>query len=214
VSVTASSGLRPLHKAVQNKNFGLVELLLVNNANVDAEDSLSGTPLHDAAWNSAQLTEVLLYRGANINARTIYLRTPLHIACSNNKSDCIEVLVRRGAELNGKDVNGGTPLDLYLSTSTNPPEVGASMAYHGALCGLEINYPRVQNMVFHEKFRISEKWPRNFGNLPPKWKIVVWEWLFVVEEMRRMGLGLPRELCMLVAEKIILVFPVKIRLKE
>jgi len=76
----------------------VVDLLLANNADVNAKDNKSGfTPLHFAAgMGHKDLVELLLAHKADVNAKDNNGHTPLAWALHNNHKDVAEVLRRHG----------------------------------------------------------------------------------------------------------------------
>src|SRR5438105_3577846 len=59
-----------LHAAVRAGDLAEVREALAAGADVNARDTLGGTPLLDAAWSgNLEITNLLLARGADVNAR-------------------------------------------------------------------------------------------------------------------------------------------------
>jgi ankyrin repeat protein len=70
-----------LHWAAAGGQNEIVELLINNGADVNAKDSLDGTPLHLAAREGHMETaELLIAEGADVNAKTADGGTPLDVA--------------------------------------------------------------------------------------------------------------------------------------
>ena len=62
----------------------IVNILLQNDADVNAADGDGLTPLHDAAYNGhTDIVDLLIENKADINAKDIYGLTPLHWAGKN-----------------------------------------------------------------------------------------------------------------------------------
>jgi ankyrin repeat protein len=80
----------------------VVEVLLANGAEVDAESNKGHTALHRAvARGCKQIAELLLAKGAKVNAKDKWGRTPLEVAVSEDHKDIVELL-RRHSGVNGK----------------------------------------------------------------------------------------------------------------
>lgn len=86
VNVSSNEFVTPLHVAVERRNLSLVELLVGNNANVNAPDFAGETPLHSALeYGTVEILIHLLYVGhADANVR------------SENDVDALEMLSARG----------------------------------------------------------------------------------------------------------------------
>jgi hypothetical protein len=91
----------PLHKALKEKEWEIVRLLVERKANVNTRDEFGDTPLHVAARvGNRKAIELLLDRGAldDIHVRNNYGDTPLHAAArASNNRKAIELLLDRGA---------------------------------------------------------------------------------------------------------------------
>jgi hypothetical protein len=75
----------------------VVELLLANEANVNAEDGNDRTPLHWAAGaGHVDVVELLLARKADVNAKDNKGNTPLHFAAIKGQLDVVELLRQHG----------------------------------------------------------------------------------------------------------------------
>ena len=88
----------PLHVAILADRQEVVELLIANNADVNALSSTFGTPLHVAALKgSAAITSLLIANGANVTARDSIGLTPLHLAAEKGYLAVAELLIDAGA---------------------------------------------------------------------------------------------------------------------
>ena len=77
-------GDMPLHWAAMNGHKDMVELLLANNAGINATNFVGWTPLHyAAAGGQKEVVELLLTSNANVNAQNNGGETPLHWAARN-----------------------------------------------------------------------------------------------------------------------------------
>lgn len=88
-----------LHAAVSDPvtDDGVIELLIDNDANLEARDSRGETPLHNAVWRAddpLKTSKLLLDRGAFVNSRNSKGETPLEIARSRSRESVREELIR------------------------------------------------------------------------------------------------------------------------
>ena len=94
----------PLHLAAATNRGKIVELLLLNGAEVNAKAFQYGddaardrgiTPLHAAAGNGhVGIAKLLIENGANLNANS-HGNTPLHAASISNTKDLVELQRQR-----------------------------------------------------------------------------------------------------------------------
>ncbi|MEO8474629.1 MAG: ankyrin repeat domain-containing protein [Chryseolinea sp.] len=85
----------PIHSSCSISSFELTELLLKNNANVNATQQQGVTPLHGTAHNgNHELTKLLIEYGADLGAKTDGGKTPLDMAVE--KADIILAESLRG----------------------------------------------------------------------------------------------------------------------
>ena len=71
-------GYTPLHKAINSRYLGMVDILVAEGADVNAKNNYGSTPLHMAVsehWGDA--IELLIDNGGNINAKNNTGETPL-----------------------------------------------------------------------------------------------------------------------------------------
>jgi ankyrin repeat protein len=128
--------MTPLHWAVLKGNKEVVELLLVNKADVNAKDNGGDTPLYYAAkYGRKEIMELLLANGSDVNAANKDGWTPLHIAASNGRKEIAELLLANKAEINAKNNKGLTPLRL-----TEIPEVKKVVVQCSDMGGITIFY--------------------------------------------------------------------------
>ncbi len=71
-------GRTPLHGAALHSRTEIAELLIDNDADVDAKNEWGGTPLHNAALGGhKEIAELLIAEGANVNAKNKNGDTPM-----------------------------------------------------------------------------------------------------------------------------------------
>ena len=112
VNATNQEGNTRLHKAIQQDDMPIFQLLLANGANLEITDDEGRTPLYFAcAEGSLDICSFLLAHGADPNTKTTYQQdTPLHAACRGGHLG--PVLRLFDATVDTKDVDGHTPLHL------------------------------------------------------------------------------------------------------
>ena len=104
-------GRTPLHFAAIHGKKELVQLLIINGANVKIADDSGKTPLHKAASHGKkEMTEILAANGADVNRADVSGRTPLHESALNGHCRVVKLLLANSAEVNKADNSGKTPL--------------------------------------------------------------------------------------------------------
>jgi ankyrin repeat protein len=105
--------MTPLLSAAGSGHKDVVEFLLANHADVDAQDFTGETALaHAAQQGNEEMAELLLDNKADINARDKNGETPLYASFFMWHKDMAELLLAHGADPNIADANGKTPLHL------------------------------------------------------------------------------------------------------
>ena len=88
------------------------QLLIVNGAEIDAQDEDGLTPLMFATLDGQQeVVELLILSGVYLNKIDAEGRTALHYAAKYGQKEILELLIAYYAELNIRDYFGKTPLD-------------------------------------------------------------------------------------------------------
>ncbi|KAJ8780018.1 hypothetical protein J1605_012054 [Eschrichtius robustus] len=107
-------GLACLHIATLQRNWPLMELLLQNGADINAQEGTSGkTALHLAVETHERgLVQFLLQAGARVDARMLNGCTPLHLAAGRGLSSISSTLCEAGADSLLRNVEDETPQDL------------------------------------------------------------------------------------------------------
>ncbi|XP_051008865.1 NF-kappa-B inhibitor epsilon [Acomys russatus] len=107
-------GLACLHIATLQRNQPLIELLLQNGADIDAQEGTSGkTALHLAVETQERsLVQFLLQAGARVDARMLNGCTPLHLAAGRGLNSISSTLCEAGADSLLLNVENETPQDL------------------------------------------------------------------------------------------------------
>ena len=120
VSRVDASTNKSLHEASERGLLERVRELLVQGADVSAQDEMGRTPLHVAS--TAAVAQVLIEAGADLEAQDQYGRTPLHWASLLGYTETVKLLIAQGVNLEAQmQDKGGTP--LYLASWTGHLEV-------------------------------------------------------------------------------------------
>jgi ankyrin repeat protein len=117
VNAYAADGFQPLGLAAFFGHLAVVELLLIQGAEVNSasKNDLCVMPLHSAAASQhLEIAQALLEQGADPNTRQAGDFTPIHSAAQNGQLEMIHLLLEYGADLNAKSAKGQTPLMIAL----------------------------------------------------------------------------------------------------
>jgi len=114
--VTHDDGWTPLHLAVNNDNFNIVEVLITNGADVNAKDLDDWTPLQIAAQNGyVDITEILTEcHDSIVDEKDSNGQTALHLVACDGHANVIHVLIKNGASVNLIDNLQQTALSLAV----------------------------------------------------------------------------------------------------
>jgi hypothetical protein len=115
-NIRRSEGLAPIHFAVMENHFGMIEFLLGKNIDINIKSISGTTPLHEAArTGNINIMRLLLDRGAEVNAMDAKGNTPLHIGIPVNvHREALNLLFEKGADPNLRDEHGDTPLHIAI----------------------------------------------------------------------------------------------------
>ena len=93
----------PLQWASWNGHLEVLEHLISEGADMEAEDPRSATVLHWAAWNGhSEVMRVLLAKGANPDTQDSAGGSPLHFAAYSGQETVIRILLHNGAHVNAR----------------------------------------------------------------------------------------------------------------
>ena len=122
IEYTNQAGRTSLHLAAQQSETDVLELLIANEANIDAMDTNRNTPLLVAILcGNIPAAEILLGYDADVKASDITGQSALHkaVLLREVKPSFIRQLIKRGARLTEPDANGKTPFDLASDDITS-----------------------------------------------------------------------------------------------
>lgn len=107
------NGTTPLHHASSIGNTEVVQLLIVNGANINAKNNVGSTPLHYASTEgNTEVVNLLIDNGADINVKDHVDTTPLHKASFKGHTEVVKLLIDNGADIHVKDNVDRTPLKV------------------------------------------------------------------------------------------------------
>merc|ERR1711964_22695 len=87
--------------ASSNQNIEIVQLLLENDANVNAQCFMRSSALHFAAESdNLEIINLLIQYGADIDIHNREVDTPLHVAQNKNNSNVVKRLVEEEERIN------------------------------------------------------------------------------------------------------------------
>lgn len=141
-----------LHRACENGNLQLVQLLVENKADLNLKGGMvASSPLHFAARSGkADVVEFLLARGMDVDTQDVRLGTALHVAASLNHVETADCLIKHGANIEAR-IHEMWGIDN--GTIEPPGSLGASPLYWCARVG---NLRMVEFLVDH-KANINSK---------------------------------------------------------
>lgn len=113
LDILNEQGSSPIHEAIYEENYTMLELLLRYGTDVNMVDKYGNTPLHIACLlDDKEAARILLSHGAQVDVTTEDRPwTPLMVALNSNYVELAEWLISNGANLNFEDsAQGWTPL--------------------------------------------------------------------------------------------------------
>lgn len=105
-----------LHMASNNGHYKVVEVLISNDANIEAKTSMARTPLHLSCMRGHyNIIQLLVDYGSNINALDNDFNTPLHYASEHGFADVVTYLLDKRPDVPIKNHAGLTCIDVANS---------------------------------------------------------------------------------------------------
>ena len=121
-------GRTALHMAAENGHENMVQHLLTQGADADAESADGRTPLQLALESGNEsIAQLLVQRGADVNANFASGETPLTVVVGNQWASLVQLLLREKANPNGRLPDGRTSLHVAA-------EVGSDIGIFTLLC--------------------------------------------------------------------------------
>ncbi len=105
--------LPPLHRAVQDRNPGIIMAILSDPSGISSHPSASQQSAQDTASPITPLmSNDMGMVQANTEERDFRTRTALFLAVANGDERCCDALIRRRADVNTRDAHGHTALEI------------------------------------------------------------------------------------------------------
>lgn len=123
-NVTDKDGQTPLHKiAMRKTETSIVQFLLENKGDVDANDVEGNTPfLNASAKNDLEVIKLMAARSNNPAAVNNLGQSALMFAVAHNNAEVVAYLLEKGLSANAKD-NAGNTLAYYLLQAYNKKDL-------------------------------------------------------------------------------------------
>lgn len=136
-----------LHFAANEGKYEIVELLIRNGANIDAQSSSLRTPLHvSCSRGFKNVVEFLVNVGADINAQDKDGNTPAHILSEGGRLEILEWFLKKKPNLVLKNIYGETAVEVAAKLEVrqlllqNSQEIAGQDTYSRTV---------VKNAIFH-----------------------------------------------------------------
>jgi ankyrin repeat protein len=132
LNIKDEAGNTPLHHAAMIGSVEMIESLLSEGADINAQNTQLNTPLYEAIQNRKENSSLyLIEKGADVNKTNIHNQTPLHKAASVNQKRTGEMLIAKGATIDPEDMWHRTPF-LVVARQTGDVEFGKLLIEKGA----------------------------------------------------------------------------------
>eukprot|EP00210_Caulerpa_lentillifera_P001155 g1112.t1 len=147
-------GWTALHGAVDRAHRGAVDLLLENEANVNAADIFGNTPIHLASRgvDFTILYNLIKMKDSKTGSLNVDGRTPLHFAAACVRPSAATFLLNAGADVHSTDVYKKQPMDVLASRSVCNPEAAVSRG----LCNISKQRPDMCPVTIGDKSELIE----------------------------------------------------------
>uniref|UniRef100_A0A8D8K462 Ankyrin-3 n=1 Tax=Culex pipiens TaxID=7175 RepID=A0A8D8K462_CULPI len=138
VHAADAKGLTPLHHAAKCGNLEVLQLLLREGADVNAEDSNGNTSLHYADEGGGHVVSFLIEYSSDINHKNMDGDTPLHFSSQKIEPEISKILLAKRACPDLTNSDGNTPLQLAIIDLYVVNEIGPFSIWKERLHLLEI----------------------------------------------------------------------------
>ena len=129
-----NAGFSPLHWAVNNRNFEMLDLLVANGADPNIQSEARGSPLHEViTHHDLEMVKYLVgIERVDVELPNEFGYTPLFWAIANRNVETVKILVEFGnADIEAKDP-GGKFSALQFVILDNKPDMAEYLLEKGA----------------------------------------------------------------------------------
>src|SRR5579863_9153778 len=125
VNEAQPDGTRPIHWAVYQVDYELVDALIARKAKVDVTNDFGSTPIAEAAkLGDARMVKMLLDAGAGPEGANADGQTALMLAIKTGETPIVDMLIKAGAKVNVVErLDNQTPLMWAAAAPKNAGEI-------------------------------------------------------------------------------------------
>ncbi|KAI3321108.1 ankyrin [Xylariaceae sp. AK1471] len=129
----SEKGKAPIHLAIEQENFEVLQSMLLNIAHVEQRDREDATPMHLAATtHNKRLCAILLEKGAKVEVLDQKKRSPLHrCQCNSGGVQVAELILNRSPELIDR-IDCLDKTALYMACEHGNEKMAAFLLLRGA----------------------------------------------------------------------------------
>ncbi|KAI8628444.1 ankyrin [Xylariaceae sp. FL1651] len=129
----SGKGKAPIHQAVQDENFEILQHMVQNVAHVEQRDATGSTPIHlAAATRSKRICTVLLEKDVVMDVLDRSDRSPLHrCQCSSGGTEVAKLILNRCPELIDR-IDGFGKTALYMACEKGNEKMAELLLLMGA----------------------------------------------------------------------------------
>ncbi|HEY4364490.1 MAG TPA: ankyrin repeat domain-containing protein [Bryobacteraceae bacterium] len=134
VNEAQPEGTRPLHWAIYQVDYELLDALIAKKANVNVLNEFGSSPLAEAVkLSDARMVKTLLDAGAKVETSNPDGETPLMLAIKTGELPVVEMLIKAGANVNARETFHQQTALMWAAASTrNAAEMVKSLLAKGA----------------------------------------------------------------------------------
>ena len=116
MNVVDAENCSALHAASIEDHPDVVQVLIDNGANVNAQDVYGMPPLQITAKHGyVEVAKKLLQAGADLEIKNNYKQTALYCAATGRHVGIVKLFLKYGANIKAREKSGGTVLHTFLS---------------------------------------------------------------------------------------------------
>ncbi|MFA7570484.1 MAG: ankyrin repeat domain-containing protein [Sulfurimonadaceae bacterium] len=113
INSSTAAGLSGLHIAVKKRDSKMIQFLLSNHANVDAQDNKGFSVLYYAVLqNNIPIAKLLLQHQADPNLENNIQNAPIHNIAYNNRFEMLELFLLYDVDINATNQHGMKAYDF------------------------------------------------------------------------------------------------------